>query len=228
MAITLGAYTFPAGSTAVSEEREETGGRDARTIVLRGVVTGLADVDAVESELDAILAAASDATDLVPLSIRPGRVLMVQRVEFKREIERETATGSYRLELEAPDPYEEAASPSVVPWVVTSSGNTVQLAGGGNASAPALVTLTAGGSLISPSVSDGTRTAAYSGTVALARTLVFDGVSGRTYLDGDDVTPYVSGEMPRVDPDGSTFTYADDAASSHLANGSVSYTPRWW
>jgi hypothetical protein len=55
-----------------------------------------------------------------------------------------------------------------------------------------------------------------------------DGRSGVVTLEGADVTPYTSGEFPRIAPEGTTLTYEDDAASSHTAAVTVAFRDRWW
>ena len=75
---------------------------------------------------------------------------------------------------------------------------------------------------------DGTRTLAYSGTVADGESLVLDSAAGTASLNGQDVTPYTSGVFPRVAPEGTTLTYVDDATSSHTASVTVAFRDRWW
>jgi len=107
MAITLGEYAFDESVVSVEERMKERGGRDARLIMLCGVLDGAPSLAALEAELDAIARAASES-DRVPLSLRSGRVLQVQRTGFVRRVCRDARTASFELQLEAPNPVEEA------------------------------------------------------------------------------------------------------------------------
>lgn len=227
MAITLGEVTFDEGHTTVREKHEEVGGRDARTVKISGVIMGEHSVADVEARLDAILAAASDVACETELCLRGGRRLLVRREEFTREIARDSLVGSFVLELAADNPFEEASSPSSENWSVSESGDTKVVSSSGTAPAPAKITLVAAGSVVDPAFSDGTRSIDYSGTVANGETLVFDGPNGKATLEGEDVTPYTSGEFPHLTPPSTTLTYTDDASSSHTASVTVEWRNRW-
>jgi hypothetical protein len=124
MAITLGAVTLDEAHTTVQEKHEEVGGRDARRIVLTGLIAGESSVAAIEARLDAILDAASCDDPLAALSLRAGRRLWVQRTQFQREVARGPLAGSFTLELEAPDPFEESVAEHAVAWTISTQGAT--------------------------------------------------------------------------------------------------------
>lgn len=227
MAITLGAVAFDETHTTVQEKHEETGGRDARRITITGLILGEATIEAIEARLDAIVKAASES-GLVALSLRPGRCLWVRRLAFAREVARGPLAGSFTLQLEAPDPFEESAVTHETDWAITASGGTLELAASGNAASRAVIAITAAGRLVNPSVSDGSATLAYEGIVEAGHTLVVDGVQSRVLLDGEDVTPYTSGAFPRIAPEGTMLAYYDDASSTHACEAVVSFRDRWW
>lgn len=228
MAITLGTVLLDETHTAVHEKHAETGGRDGRSIVLSGLVLGEETIAAVEARLDAILAAASDVSYGTALSLRPGRRMWVRRTAFSRDINRSRGAGSFELHLQSGDPCEESIEPTVLPWPITSSGDTLAVPSMGNTTAPLRVTLTASGPLVFPGISDGLRTLLYEGVVAPSQVVVLDGAEGRLTLDGEDVTPYSSGDFPRLNPGENLLTYVDAPTSSHAAAAELRFRDRWW
>ena len=228
MAITLGNVTFDEAHTTVCEELKEIGGRDARAIVVSGVIAGEHSVADIEASLDAVLAAAPDDACETALVLRSGRRLLVRRTGFSREVARDALVGSFELRLAADDPFETADTVTQEYWSVTSSGDTKLVTPGGNVFSRVKVTLVASGSVVNPSFGDGARTVAYAGSVANGETLVFDGTTCAVTLEGDDVTPYASGVFPQLSPDGTTLTYEDDVSSSHTATVTVAYRDRWY
>ncbi len=228
MAIVLGTYAFSEAGIAVAEKQEEIGGRDARIIQIKGVISGCATVAALETELDTIAAAASDDGEAVVLSLRAGRRFFVRRIAFTREIRRDALAGSFALMLEARDPFEESESLTSVSWPIEVSGAAKVFSSFGNVFAVPSITLVASGTVIAPSFSDSTRSMTYLGELADAQALVFDAGAGRVVLDGNDVTPYTEGFFPRIAPGDTTLTYTDDAESSHTAAVTVAYRDRWW
>lgn len=228
MVIILGDYTFDAARTAVVEKFEEVGGRDARIVHLKGVLDGMASMEALEAALDVIMQAASEQGEQTRLSLRPGRRLYVRRTEFSREIQRDTLTGTFCLILEAHEPCEEAETPVTVEWSIAQSGATKTITVLGTAPAFPVIMLTAMGTLIEPSISDGTRRITYPGTVPNGKCLVLDCAAESVLVDGIEVTPYTTGLFPQLDPGGATLRYSDHSSSSHQALASIVYRDRWW
>ncbi len=228
MAITLAGVMFDPGHTAVKERHEEVGGRRERSIELTGLMVGKTSVAAIEAELDGILDAASCEDYGAALSVRPDRRLWVRRDSFTREVEPSTLVGSFTLKLKAKSPFEESENVISQLWTIAASGAAKNVAAGGNVFALPIVTMAAQADLINPAISDGTRTIAFGGIVGTGQTVIFDAVAGTVLLDGEDVTPYTTGEFPRVAPEGTTLTYTDDAASGHAASASIEYRDRWW
>lgn len=226
MALVLGSYAFDESRTSVVEEHTEIGGQDARTICIKGVLAGTGVLSDLEDLLDAILGEASEAG--AALSIRSGRQLFVRRVGFTREISRDALVASFELNLEAESPFEEAVAEASLVWAISSSGATQPVGTSGNVYALPKLTLVASGSVVAPSVGDGTRTIAYSGMVADGETLIFDSALRKVTLEGVDVTPYTTGLFPQVDPAGTVLTYTDDVSSSHTASVTVAVRDRWW
>lgn len=228
MSISLGSITFDPAHTTVSEKHEEVGGRDARRIVVSGLIVGASTVDAIEAALDAILTASSGNGHEAELSLRSGRRLWVQRVSFVRDVAKDERVGSFVLELDAPDPFEESATEQTIGWAVTASGDCAAIGGGGDAPAPLVIALVASGDVVQPVFSDGSRRIAYNGTVRNGETLVFDGRRRIATLDGADVTPYSEGVFPQAAPEGALLTYTDSPESSHHVSVTVTKRDRWW
>ncbi|MCC6489253.1 MAG: hypothetical protein IT364_17260 [Candidatus Hydrogenedentes bacterium] len=228
MAVTLGNYTFDPAHTAVRETHQEVGGRRERVVEINGVIVGASTPAAIEATLDAILSASASDAYTAALSLREGRQLFVRRTDFERHVSPDALTGAFVLKLRARDPHEESIAVATVNWTVQASGSTLPLATEGTAPAPLTISLYAVGDVVSPAFDDGERSIAYNGIVPDGSTLIFDAVTQRVTLDGDDVTPYTQGLFPCVDPAGAALRYTDAAASSHHANVTVAYRDRWW
>ncbi len=228
MAITLGSFEFDEAHTTFEEQYEEVAGRDERVVVVKGLIAAENSVVAVESKLDAVLDAASADGFTAALSLRDGRRLFVMREAFERQVLRERMCGAFTLTLRARDPFEESVSETQLPWSVTSSGETLAAGASGNVASATVISIVATGAIVDPSFSDGVNTISYSGTASDGEKLIFDGDARQAILEGVDVTPYVSGDFPVVEPGGTTLTYVDDASSSHAAAVTVAYRDRWW
>jgi len=227
MSITLNNYTFDSHTTSVREDHQEIAGQDGRNIRISGVFVGLADVASIEAALDAVLAAASDDEEGL-LSLRSGRQLHVRRLKFTREVQQDGLVGRYELTLRAENPFEESSDATIVPWTITASGATRAITSSGTAPTPALLIVQATGDLVSPTFGDGVRALSYHGLLSAGSVLEIDGVARQARLDGDDVTPYVSGEFPLLLPGANTLSYDDAPASSHLAQVAICFNARWW
>lgn len=228
MAVTLGPVTFDEAHTTVSEKLDEVGGRNEREVTISGMIVGQNTVAAIESQIDAILDAASVEDFSAELNLRSGRRLFVRRKTFKREVQGAALVGAFTVELEAKDTFEESTALTTVNWIVTASGQTKAAASAGTVYAKPKFSLVATGTIVDPAISDGTRTLAYSGTVQDGETLELDMAASTATLEGVDVLPYTSGRFPRISPEGTTLTYTDGAASTHTAQITVTYRDRWW
>ncbi len=226
--ILLNSYNFDEAHTAVEEQLEEIGGKDARTFTISGLIVGKSSVEAIQDELDTILDEASKHDAGATLSLRSGREFNVERLQFECGIQPEELVGSFKLKLSAPDPFELASTPTTDVWNVTASGQTRQETGGGNAESLPKISIVASGDVIDPKIDDGTRSMQYSGTVAAGETLVIDAAQRTATLEGEDVLPYMTGDFPLISPEGTTLTYTDDPASSHTATVTVEFKNRWW
>ena len=228
MAITLGSFAFDEAHTTFEEQYEEVAGRDERIVVVKGLIAGESTIAAVESKLDAVLDAASVDGSTIALSLRDSRWLFVRREAFERQVLRERMCGAFALTLRARNPFEESVAETETPWSIAASGATLAVSASGNVASPVVISMVATGTIVDPSFSDGLHTIAYSGTVSDGETFVFDGALRQASLEGVDVTPYVSGVFPDLEPSGTTLTFIDDAASSHTAAVTVAYRDRWW
>lgn len=228
MPITLGSVTFDEANTTVREKLEEVGGRNERRITLTGLVLGESAVGDIEARLDAMLDAASLEDYSGVLSLRAGRRLLVRRDAFKRELRPEELVGAFTLDLSARDPFEESIAETLLNWTIAASGATLAAAALGTMDARPVITLVASGTLVDPALSDGTRTMGFAGTVQDGESLVFDAPAGKVTLEGSDVTPYTTGDFPRIAPEGTTLTFTDATSSSHAAAATVRFRSRWW
>jgi tail protein len=228
VAITLGNLILAEAETTVIEKHEEVGGRDGRTIQLTGVVLGESSVAGIEARLDDILGGSSTGEGPVALSLRTGRRLWIRRTAFSAEVARDALVGSFDLKMEAENPFEESLNEQAHEWNVAASGDSTAIASQGNAAAVPVVTLVATGNVVSPCLSDGTRTLAYEGTVPDGSALVIDGVRETVTMDGEDVTPYTEGHFPRIAPEGTTLVFSDGLESSHCASVTIAFRDRWW
>ncbi|MBI2424976.1 MAG: phage tail family protein [Candidatus Hydrogenedentes bacterium] len=226
MSITLGAYTFPDETVHVSEHLEEAGGRETRHIQIRGIVGG-ATPEAVQAELDAMLAEASESQYTL-LRVRAGRQMNVRRLAFKRELEEHGPLGAFTLELESRTPLEEGVILHETSWSITASGQSVALSNAGNHTATVRIAIQATGDLVQPAVSDGANTLQYDGVVETGSELIFDGHAGSVTLDGEDALPYTRGVFPVLAPGESTLHYSDATTSSHTATASIDWRDTWW
>lgn len=227
MPFTLNNFTFDPAHTTVREDHQEVAGQDGRTIHVNGLLQGLPDLPAIDAALDNILAAASEG-EISLLSIRPGRQLRVRRQNFTREVLPGALLGRFELTLRAEDPFEEAIDLSIWPWSIAASGSTRAITANGTAPAPVLFILQANTALTAPSITDGTRAIAYNGTLAPGTVLELDGALRQARIDGNDVTPYITGEFPLLLPGPNTFTYTGSPASAHNALAALWFHERWW
>lgn len=226
MPITLGPITFDETRVVVREKHEEIAGRTVRTVLLTVLLDQAFTPASLEARLDAIVAAVP-CDGYTTLSLRPGRRLHVRRLAVSRAIARARLTGALELKLESRDPTEEADTPRIEVWRTTVSGHSRTCPSGGNAPAFAHVTIVADAPLAEPAISDGARTITYHGAVAPFQSLVIDGETGAVVLDGEDVTPYTSGQPPRILPPQTTLVFSDAEDSSHDATITLAYRDRW-
>jgi hypothetical protein len=178
--------------------------------------------------VDAVLQAASSEGDAVPLSLRPGRRLLVRRVHFEREAAEDAATASFRLRLEAEDPFEYSEEEQVAPWNISASGAALFFAPTGTVEALPRIELLAHDTLIAPAITDNTRALRYPGSLNPGQRFVMDCAAKRVWVDALEVTPHCIGEFPRLAPGSAVLTYTDDEDSSHHATGTVRWRDRWW
>lgn len=227
MSISVGGYTFNTRTTVVREQYEVVGGKQTRAIRITGLLRGAANEAALITALDGITEAASAASQ-VAVSLRPGRRMFARREGFAREVNGQTLTGQFVLDLRAETAWEESELLKSSAWPIAFSGAALNVTNEGNLPTSPVITITAEDLLIAPGFSDGIRSLVYEGTVENGSTLVIDGETREVRLDGADVTGYTAGEFPQLGPGETTLTYTDDPGSSHLATGLVTFRDRWW
>ena len=227
MAIQLGDYMFGESVTSAQEAVKERGGRDARVVILHGALEGHATVEALEAELDAIAVAAS-ATELAPLSLRPGRRLLVRRAGFTRQVYRDARTAVFELRLEADDAFEQAEEETVVAGVFMGTQLELEVPANGNTPALPRIAITPSGGVTRPRLTAGGRSLVYDGIVPEGATLVIDAAAGLVSLDDEDVTPYTEGLPPWLPPGSNTLTYSDESEVMPDVAVEVRFRSRWW
>ncbi|MFM1920465.1 MAG: hypothetical protein RLZZ303_2099 [Candidatus Hydrogenedentota bacterium] len=227
MAIMLGGYTFGESVTSAQEAVKERGGRDARVVILHGALEGHATVEALEAELDAIAAAAS-ATELTPLSLRPGRRLLVRRAGFTRQVYRDARTAVFELRLEADDAFEQAEEETVVAGVFMGTQLELEVPADGNTPALPRIAITPSGGATRPRLTAGGRSLLYDGVVPAGTTLVIDASAGLVSLDDEDVTPYTEGLPPWLPPGNTLLAYSDESVAMPDVAVEVRFSSRWW
>lgn len=223
----LGTYTFDERHTSVTDTVDEVAGRTRRIFVVSGLIVDKTTETDIVAELDAIADAVSEGR-WVSFSVRPGRDFTVERIEMSRRVDTRELIGAFTLRLGARDPFERDTTDTHISWPVSSSGSAKTFTSGGNVFSEPTIAIESSGDVINPSITDGSRTFKYWGTVADGETLLFDAAARTVTLDGKDVMPYTTGEFPRVSPEGTTLTYTDAASSSHTASVTVSWKNRWW
>jgi hypothetical protein len=227
MSITLGNHDFAATLVSTTEQHEETGGRDARVITLTGLLRDLPGLPALEAALDAVLAAASEG-QVVPLRLRPGRVLRVRRTGYSREVQRDAGIARFVLKLEAEDPFEYALDPESIAWALDAPDAARDFDVAGNVAAWPRIDLVAAATLLRPGFSDGLNALRYDGSLPAGQTLQFDGDARRLLLDGEDVTPYSLGRFPALAPGTGALAFLQDGAEALPGTATVSWHARWW
>lgn len=227
MSIRVGGYTFNTRTTVVREQYEMVGGKQTRAIRITGLLRGAADEAALIAALDGITLAVS-AEAPVEVSLRPGRRMFARREGFAREVNGRTLTGQFVLDLRAETAWEESTAHHESEWAIGASEAELDVENLGNAPAAPVIALTAEAFLVTPGLSDGTRTMVYEGEVDSGATLVFDTENREVRLDGVVVTGYATGDFPVLMHGETTLTYTDDPGSSHQAAAVVTHRDRWW
>lgn len=225
----IGALELDPALTAVKETRERRDDGWHRQITLTGLAPLAATAAIREAFLDALWAAAAPGGDPpVTVSLRAGRVLAARALRLTRESLRDGGEGVFSALLEGLTPWEDAETPSSVPWAIATQGAMLVVPCGGTLDAPLTLSFTASGMVYFPSFTDGTRTLSFSGTVPSGKTLLLDGPQERVWLDGADVTGQCAGTFPRIGPGPTTtLQYLDDPDSSHTGNAALSWRERW-
>lgn len=227
MSIRVGDYVFNPRTTVVREQYEMVGGKQTRAIRITGLLRGAADEASLIDALDGItLAVSAEGTVLV--SLRPGRQLPARREAFVREVNGQTLTGQFTLDLRAETAWEDSETLHEVDWLIAMSGAEKDLENAGNAVTMPIIQINAEDTLVTPGITDGTRSLTYEGSVEAGSTLLFDGDAREVRLDGVVVTGYTQGDFPQLAPGETTLRFVDDIASSHQATGSIAYRDRWW
>lgn len=228
MAVTLGNYTFDDAFTTVSEKLEEVGGRNERSITIKGMVVGKENTQEIHDELDTILAAASTEDYSTELVIRTDRRMLVRRDGFIRDVHGDALTGAFSLHLDALYPHEESLGTLTDEWEVLNSGATHVIDPGGNAETETVITLVPTTDMVNPKLGDGVRTIAYLGTIVAGQSLVFDGVNKTITLDGVDVIASTTGTFPRLTPGGTTLLFVCSPTEGEFATVTTEFRSRWF
>ncbi len=228
MPITLNGHVFDPALTKAHEYITESAGGRSRTVKVSGVIADRDTVEELETALDAVYHSASRNAYDNELSLREGRRLWVRCIGAERRIGMDTRIGMFELILEALDLTEESVSLAQHSWTIEQHLATRLLATSGTAPALPVIALTAIEPLVAPRLSDGVRTLAYSGTIPAGNTLRIDANRARAFLNDEDITPYIEGDFPKIDPPTTSLVFDTDPQNMPVAQGIVEYRHRWW
>lgn len=227
MTITAGGYAFDEERTTVRETYEVLGGKETRLIAITGLIRGAGNRVELDGALDDLLRAVSEAGP-VYVSVRSGRRILARREEFTREVHSRHLTGKFTVTFRAETAWEESIAEESRAWNISQSGEDRDLAVAGNRETLPVIALTATDDIVGAAFSDGTRALAYEGVIEAGSSVLIDGPAGKVWLDGEEITPYMEGDFPRLQPGAATLTFTDGPSSSHLMTGTVSWRARWW
>ncbi|MBE7560546.1 phage tail family protein [bacterium] len=226
--VTLGDYAFAHDTTRVLSDLRFVEDRLRRQVEIVGLLSGFSTRAAFESELAALDAAVEAFSNgSAALSLTAGRALSGSVLRYRKTLDELQRSVAFRLILLSEDRFERSVALHEEPLTITASGDYLVLENAGTADSLPTLTLTADGSLVDPSLSDGTRALTYHGTLSAGDVLVVDCDAHTATVNGENALSGVSGDWPRLSPGETTLTYSDDAAGSHDATLVVAYRDFW-
>ncbi len=225
----VGDFTFPERRTVVTVRTREVLSRVRREIEIVSLFCSYASLSQLESDLEALEGALErfDRRE-AGLSLHPGRYLMGWRRDWQKLIEPQARAASIRLLALTDDRFERSVEEHVLNVSITQQNQATPVSQAGNGLAFPRFLLTATGTLINPSFSDGSRTLTCNVQLSPGETLEIDSDRRSVLKNGTtNVLSQTSGEFPLLEPGGGELVYADDAASSHLGSLEIRYRDLW-
>jgi hypothetical protein len=224
--IQIAEHLFSPAEIGVIDRVEQDAAGPIRRVTCCGLMRPAWLVTASPSRMDALAATLLTGSGPVPLSLRPGRRLWARPRRIVRELRPEGA--AFRLEFDATDPREEDIEPSVMDWSVSTWGETTTVEVPGTAPAPFSFRITAQGTLVAISLSDGARAIHWMGAMESGDTLELDGISRTARLNGTPADTLLAGDWPLAGPGNTPLRFEDDVDGDHLADIRVTWRNRWW
>lgn len=225
----VGDFTFPARRTVVTVRTREVLSRVRREIEIVSLFCSYTSLSQLESDLERLEGELErfDRRE-AGLSLHPGRYLMGWRRDWRKLIEPQARTASIRLLALTDDRFERSVEEHVLNVTIVQQSQATPVSQAGNGWAFPRFLLTATGTLIDPSFSDGARTLTCNIQLSPGETLQIDSDRRSVLKNGTtNVLSQTSGEFPLLEPGGGELVYADDAASSHLGNLEIRYRDLW-
>jgi len=227
--ITLGGFTFPDRRTHVRVRTREVLSRVRKEIEVFSLLVHYESLEALEADLEALEGELEkfDRAE-TQLSIHPGRYFMGRRRDLRRFVEPAHLAATVHLLVLTEDRFERSTEEHQETLAFTESGQSIVLSQAGNGLAFAKYRLTAGGNLVEPRISDGTRSLVFEDSLSAGETLELDGDAHTAVRnDTENVLPLLSGEFPLLSPRETTITYSDDVSSSHTGTLRIDYRDLW-
>lgn len=225
----VGDFTFPERRTVVTVRTREVLSRVRREIEIVSLFCSYASLSQLESDLE-MLEGELERFDRreAGLRLHPGRYLMGWRRDWQKLIEPQARAASIRLLALTDDRFERSIEEHILNVSISHQNQTTQVSHTGNGWAFPRCSITATGTLINPSFSDGSRTLTCTVQLSPGETLAIDSDRRSALKNGTtNVLSQTLGEFPLLEPGGGELVYADDAASSHLGNLEIRYRDLW-
>lgn len=227
--VTLGGFVFPEQRTFVRVRTREVLSRVRKEIEIYSLLIHYASLEGLRGDLEA-LEGELEKLDRgeVSLSIHEGRYFMGRRRDLQRFVEPRHLAATIHLLVLTEDRFERSVEEHQETLALSESGQAMVVSQAGSGLAFARFLLTAGGTLVKPRISDGTRSVVFEASLESGETLELDG-DARTAKrnSSENVLHLVSGEFPLLSPGDTTITYTDDEASSHTGTLEVRYRDLW-
>lgn len=227
--VALGSFTFPEHRTFVRVRTREVLSRVRKEIDIYSLLIHYASLEALRADLEA-LEGELEKFDRgeASLSIHESRYFMGRRRDLQRFVEPRHLAATVHVLVLTEDRFERSTEEHQETLEFSQSGQSIVVSQAGNGLAFAKFLLTAGGNLVEPQISDGTRSVVFEASLGSGDTLELDG-DARTAVKNstENVLHLVSGEFPLLSPGNTTITYTDDATSSHTGTLQVKYRDLW-
>jgi hypothetical protein len=148
------------------------------------------------------------------LQLHPERKITLSSVEFDKLLDiKKPEDSKMTLTMVAADTREYNITSETARKAITISPEIIAITSSGSAPTTPQWTITAAGTIINPTISDGVNRMEWFGTLNPGDVMVIS-KEGAVTINGASCEN-VSGSLPRAAPGATTFTFQDDADSSH-------------